>query len=230
MKTFVHLTGWVPLGLVGLVLLVLAIRLARRRGLDERNADGKVFRLQLVRTVGDVEAAVGDLGDPRRAAERRGLRVDYGFIAFYSALFLALSVLLTRRAADWGQWLGYAAGLAAIVGALSDIRENLRTERVLETRLRETTPEMVRAMAQSTRVKWAAIVAAVAALSGLFWGDGRDGAMLWFGVAFGACAAIGALALLARRLLAVYFVAIGLTLLATAVLFAFCADVFLQGF
>ena len=230
MKTFVHLTGWVPLGLVGIVLLVLAIRMARRPGLDRPNSDRKVFRLQLVRTVEDVEAAVGDLGDPRRDAERRGLRVDYGFIAVYAALFLALSALLTRRAADWGHWLGYAAGLAAIVGALSDVRENVKTKRVLETRLRETTPEIVRSMARSTRVKWAAIVATVAALNGLFWGDGRDGAMLWFGAAFGASAAIGALALLARRLLAVYFVAIGLTLLATAVLFAFCADVFLQGF
>ncbi len=223
MSLAVRLIGVVPLAVAGVPVLVELIRTWPPR--LSRHA----LRMQRVATVTELGTTVGDLGDPRREQQRRELRVDFGFIAFYLGLFVALAVLLAQR--DGAEWtvFGAAAATAAAATAGCDVAENLLTFRGLRTPLVDTTQRMVDAMRTATRVKWALVAVTVALLSTLFWGD-RAAAALAFGALWVAVAGVGVLAFFRRALLPVFFEADILTLLATLVFFAACPATFLQGY
>lgn len=64
---------------------------------------------------------------------RKGLQVDYCFIAMYWLLFVGMSVLLAGRSHRWAVWAGVIAVVCATSAAIFDVVENLSTTVLVDT-------------------------------------------------------------------------------------------------
>jgi len=153
----------------------------------------------------------------KRHGMRRGLWVDYGFIAFYWLAFVAIAVLVAHRG-GWGRWVGAAAVLAATATALLDVIENIRTFGVLaRDRPHDVLPAMqLRELRRASLTKWAASALSFALAAPLFVQHGR---IALVAVALLVLALIGFAGLRWRPLLRVFMLADGLLAAAIAVLF-----------
>src|ERR1700733_3357321 len=69
--------------------------------------------LQFARDVQDVDWILGDAPSPDREVMRVKQYVDFGFIACYTGLFLALAALVIRKG-GWRQVTGIAAGICGL--------------------------------------------------------------------------------------------------------------------
>jgi hypothetical protein len=90
--------------------------------------------------------------------------IDFGFIAAYTALFLALARLFAGNG-GWARVVGTAAMICAIATAGFDIAENEAILRILDVPLRRTTPAMINAIRGASAAKWALAGITVALLS-----------------------------------------------------------------
>ena len=112
-----------------------------------------MLALQFARDVQDVDWILGDAPSPDREVMRVKQYVDFGFIACYTALALALS-LLTVRKRGWRQVVGIAAGICGVAAGAFDVIENLAILRLLDIPLRATTPAMIQAIRTPSTAKW----------------------------------------------------------------------------
>jgi hypothetical protein len=112
-----------------------------------------VLALQFARDVQDVDWILGDAPSPDREVMRVKQYVDFGFIACYTALFLALSGLAIRKG-GWKQVTGIAAGICGLAAGVFDVLENRAILNLLDVPLRATTPAMIQAIRGPSTAKW----------------------------------------------------------------------------
>ena len=112
-----------------------------------------MLAIQFARDVQDVDWILGDAPSPDREVMRVKQYVDFGFIACYSGLFLALAVLVTRKG-GWRQVTGIAAGICALAAGVFDVLENRAILNILDVPLRATTPAMIQAIRGPSTAKW----------------------------------------------------------------------------
>jgi hypothetical protein len=112
-----------------------------------------MLALQFASDVQDVDWILGDAPSPDREVMRVKQYVDFGFIACYTALFLALSALAIRRG-GWKQVTGIAAGICGLATGVFDVLENRAILNILDVPLRATTPAMIQAIRGPSTAKW----------------------------------------------------------------------------
>ena len=133
---------------------------------------GHVAALEFARTVPDVGAIVGDVGNPNRDVMRRQLNRDFIFIAFYLVLYLLLVVVLSRTRSV-APLLIVITVAAAVCTAGFDVLENVRALRVLNIPLASLDGAQVAGILDAAVIKWTFSFVTVALLSLAFrHGDG----------------------------------------------------------
>ena len=112
-----------------------------------------MLALQFARDVQDVDWILGDAPSPDREVMRVKQYVDFGFIACYTGLFLALAALAIRKG-GWKQVAGIAAGICGVAAGVFDVLENRAILNILDVPLRATTPAMIQAIRGPSTAKW----------------------------------------------------------------------------
>jgi hypothetical protein len=120
--------------------------------------------LQFARDVQDVDWILGDAPSPDREVMRVKQYVDFGFIACYTSLLLALSAMALRKG-GWRQVTGAAAGICGVAAGVLDVFENRAILNLLDVPLRATTPAMIQAIRSPSTAKWVLAGATVVFLS-----------------------------------------------------------------
>jgi hypothetical protein len=186
---------------------------------------GRLLQVQLGRDLATVQTIVLD-GDRRRAM-RRGLYVDFAFLASYWLAFTGLAVLLAHRD-GWWRAAAAAAALGAAATMVLDILENIRTFGVLaRNRAGDVLTRMqLQELRRSSLSKWGASAVTVALLALLFLHTGR---VFWIGVALLVLAAIGVVGLFWNALLGLFMLGLAGAAGFLAVLFLVSPDTVLRG-
>ena len=109
--------------------------------------------IQFARDVQDVDWILGDAPSPDREVMRVKQYVDFGFIACYTGLSLALAALVIRKG-GWRQVTGIAAGICGLAAGVFDVLENRAILNILDVPLRATTPAMIQAIRGPSTAKW----------------------------------------------------------------------------
>jgi hypothetical protein len=135
--------------------------------LPVRGINDPVIAIQAARSITDVDWVLGNAPSPDREVMRIKQRVGFAFIGAYTALFLALALLLLRSG-GWGRIAGPAAMICALATAAFNIAENLAVLRILDVPLYETTAPMIRAIRSASFATWALAALTLALLSMLF--------------------------------------------------------------
>jgi hypothetical protein len=78
---------------------------------------------------------------------------DFGLIASYSGLALALGFLAVRKG-GWRQVTGIAGGICGVAAGVFDVLENRAILNILDVPLRATTPAMLQAIRGPSIAKW----------------------------------------------------------------------------
>jgi hypothetical protein len=188
-------------------------------------AKGQLMGVQLGRDPARVRALIAD--PQRRAAMRRGLWVDFGFLTSYWLAFVGLAILLGHRG-TWGYLVGAAAVLAATATALLDVVENVRTFGVL-ARNRPTdvvARGQVVELRRTSLAKWGCSALTVALLATTFL---QSGWVVWIGIGLLALAAIGLCGLAWNALIPLYLLVVGGAALFLAALFLCSPGTILRG-
>lgn len=168
-----------------------------------------VHRLEFVETAGDVEKLVGPLGDERRKKVQHVLRVDYAFIAAYTAFFVALAALLALYDESWTLWVAVPIAIAALLGGLLDVLENRQISKVLRLRSMDMTPLELSDLRWWARAKWFVMSLVVGALSLVFF-LGDDKLLSAVGMLWAFLGLVGMLGSVWRRGLLQVFLAVTL--------------------
>jgi hypothetical protein len=112
-----------------------------------------MLALQFARDVQDIDWILGDAPSPDREVMRVKQYVDFGFIACYTGLFLALAALVIRKG-GWRLVTGIAAGICGLAAGVFDVLENQAILNLLDVPLRATTPAMIQAIRGPSTAKW----------------------------------------------------------------------------
>lgn len=112
-----------------------------------------MLALQFARDVQDIDWILGDAPSPDREVMRVKQYIDFGFIACYTGLFLALAALAIRKG-RWKQVTGIAAGICGLATGVFDVLENRAILNILDVPLRATTPAMIQAIRTPSTAKW----------------------------------------------------------------------------
>jgi hypothetical protein len=126
-----------------------------------------MLALQFARDVQDVDWILGDAPSPDREVMRVKQYVDFGFIACYTGLLLALAALAIRKG-GWRQAIGIAAGICGLAAGVFDVLENRAILNLLDVPLRATTPAMIQAIRGPSTAKWILAGVTVVLLSSAF--------------------------------------------------------------
>ena len=177
-------TGWLAVLSIAMIALMLGKPEFSNASRPANGIDDPVLALQMATTVKDIDPILSDAPSPDRETMRLKQFLDFGFIACYAGLYLALSVLLARSF-DWGKPIAIAAAVCGLAAAMFDIVENVAILRLCATPLRETSQAMVDAIHRPSLAKWALAFAALALLSSYFFSSPR-----WTFRAVGAVSAV----------------------------------------
>jgi hypothetical protein len=139
--------------------------------------------IQFARGLEDIDAVLGDAPSPDREVLRIKLYFDFGFIASYVALFLALSLPLVRMG-GWTQVAGLVGAVCGLGAGVFDVLENMAQFRILDVPLRRTTPAMINAIRSAAAAKWW-LAAVTLALLGSYLRSPRRPARIWGAVSLG---------------------------------------------
>ena len=120
-----------------------------------------VIALELVRDLEEVRLILSDVPSQDRETMRIKTYIDFGFIASYSGLSVALALLLVRRG-GWRIAAAMIGGICGVAAGVFDVFENRAILEILDVPLRNTTPEMLNAIRGASLAKW--ILAGVAVL------------------------------------------------------------------
>jgi len=112
-----------------------------------------MLALQFARDVQDIDWILGDAPSPDREVMRVKLYADFGFIASYAGLALALAALASRKG-GWRRAAGIAAAICGVGAGVFDIFENRAILKLLDVPLRATTPAMIAAIRGPSTGKW----------------------------------------------------------------------------
>ena len=120
-----------------------------------------VLALEFVRDLEEVRLILSDVPSQDRETMRIKTYIDYGFIASYSGLSVALALLLARRG-GWRLAAAMIGGMCGVAAGLFDVLENRAILEIVDVPLRKTTPEMLNAIRGASLAKW--MLAGVAVL------------------------------------------------------------------
>jgi hypothetical protein len=129
-----------------------------------------VMGAQLSRTPAEFESYVGGPGGRRRSHLVDQLRIDFGFILAYWAVFAATSGLLAARQFSAAVWLGVVAAECGTVAALLDVAENVQTLRLAGSGApaEDEAAAVVRGMRKRALGKWFFAFLTTGLLSSIF--------------------------------------------------------------
>ena len=122
-----------------------------------------VIALELVRDLEEVRLILSDVPSQDRETMRIKTYIDYGFIASYSGLSIALALLLARRR-GWRMAAAIIGGICGVAAGLFDVFENRAILEILDVPLRNTTPSMLNAIRGASLAKWTLAGVAICAL------------------------------------------------------------------
>lgn len=114
---------------------------------------GHVVALEFARTVPDVKAIIGDMGDPNRDVMHRQLNRDFVFIGVYLVLYLLLAVALSRTRSV-PPLLIVITVAAAVCTAGFDVLENVRALKVMNLPLASLDGAQVAGILDAAVIKW----------------------------------------------------------------------------
>lgn len=157
---------------LALVVLLLGKPYFTNASRPPRGIADPAVAIQVVRSIGEVDLILSDAPSPDREAMRFKQRIDFVFIAAYSALFFTLGWLL-MRAGGWGWLAGPAAMICAAGAAVFDVMENRAILRVLDVPLYRTPPQMLAAIRSASAAKWELAGITLALLAGYFFHSPR---------------------------------------------------------
>lgn len=153
-------------GLVGWCVVFLVVLAGRpsftNASLVVRGVADPVVALQMARSADDVEAVLGDAPSPDREVMRVKQYVDFGLIAGYCGLALAICLALRRSGRGRVAWL---LGIVAALAGFNDVRENLITLRVVNLDLSQINRAMLDQLRLISMGKWAFLAAASVVLA-----------------------------------------------------------------
>jgi len=112
-----------------------------------RGIANPVIAMEMVRNVEEVDAILGSAPSPDREAMRIKQYLDFGFIACYTGLYLALARM-------FGTKIAIFAAAAGVVAAICDVVENIGILRVVNAPLDQTTQAMVDFIRTAATTKW----------------------------------------------------------------------------
>ena len=135
--------------------------------LPVRGVTDPVIAIQAARSIVDMDYVLGEPPSPDREVMRFKERIGFAFTAAYTALFLALSILLLRSAGI-GRILAPAAIVCSLAAAGFNVASNLAVLRILDLPLEETTPPMINAIRSAGFVSWTLAALALLFLSVYF--------------------------------------------------------------
>src|SRR5580692_7792024 len=159
-------------GALAVLCLVVAALLVGKpsfsnASLPVRGITDPVIAIQAARSITDVDWVLGNAPSPDREVMRIKQRLGFVFIGAYTALFLALALLLLRSG-GLGQVAGPAAMICAVATAGFNVVENLAVLRILDVPLYETTAPMIQAIRSASFATWALAAVTLALLSVFF--------------------------------------------------------------
>jgi hypothetical protein len=169
-----------------------------------------VLALQMAHDLNDVDAVLGEAPSADREVMRTKQYEDFGFIAGYACLYLALSRLLARKYPH-ARSIAIIAAIAGVGAAAFDVIENFAILRIVDVKLAATTQTMIDAVHQPAMIKWALGFIALGLLSTYFLWDRRRTAKV-VGAIDAAAGILGSIALYDNVLLvpAAGLIALGL--------------------
>jgi hypothetical protein len=133
-----------------------------------RGIPNPVVALQMARSVDEVDDVLGEAPGADREAMRVKQYIDFGFIAAYTGLYVALAEMFRTR-------LAMVAALCGIAAAIFDVIENFAILRIVDVPLRQTTQAMVDAIRHPSLAKWTLAFIATTLFAILFLGSKRIG-------------------------------------------------------
>lgn len=142
--------GWLALACVAMVAILNGKPSFSNASIAPRGIGDNVIALQVARNVKEVDSILGEAPSPDREAMRLKQYADFGFIACYVALYIALAMLFFPGA----RLISATAAASGIAAGVFDVRENLAILRVVDVPLNETTQAMVEAMRMAGLTKW----------------------------------------------------------------------------
>jgi len=122
-----------------------------------------VIALEFVQDLEEVRLILSDTPSQDRETMRIKTYIDYGFIASYSGLSVALALLLARRG-GWRMAVAIIGGVCGVAAGLFDTFENRAILAILDVPLRDTTANMLNAIRGPSLAKWMLFGVAVFAL------------------------------------------------------------------
>ncbi len=175
--------GWLAAAAIIMIVILNGAPRFSNASIPPRGIPDSGLALQVARNIGEVDAILGEAPSPDREAMRIKQYLDFGFIAVYAGLFLALGRLFASKLAALGALCGAAA-------AVCDVFENLAILRILKAPLAQTTPAMIDSIRHASLAKWTLASAAAAIFAALFL-RGKGKAMRFIGICQALAAALG---------------------------------------
>jgi len=210
------------IGVLALLVLIYALWMAFSPPLwGEAKCTGakspNILRLEFAESSEDVAGLIGEPGDDRRCIARVQIFRDNIWVATYIALFVAVSLLLTRRNCPWAKYLGRLALISGIAAGVFDWRENYYILEILRLGSNAVSSQLL-ALRGATLSKWTLIYVTMSIVAVAFFGLSRLASLIGF--VYALTAAIGLIGIWDHRVIAVaqYFVPISLLLLGLAAL------------
>ncbi len=115
--------------------------------------------VQMVRSVRELDAILGDAPSADREVLRVKQYVDFAYIASYASLLALVSIVFYR----WSRWT-VAIGIFGFIAALQDVRENLDILQLINTPLSAVTGPMISHLHLMSVIKWGAAALAIGLL------------------------------------------------------------------
>src|SRR5579883_3107726 len=160
-----RLVGWFAFACIGMILILNGAPFFTNASKPPRGIESPMVAMEVVRNVDEVDAILADAPSPDREAMRIKQYLDFGFIAAYAGLYIALAKMLRDRRAT-------VAAICGIAAATFDIVENIGILRVLDVPLRATTQGMIDAIRYPSLAKWTLVFVAAALFGAVFWKQG----------------------------------------------------------
>lgn len=153
--------GWLAVASVALIAILNGKPEFSNASVAPRGIPSSVVALEVARNVNEVDSILGEAPSPDREAMRIKQYIDFGFIACYVSLYVALAAFFRSPVAVVAAACGAAAGVP-------DVIENVAILRILDLRVRDTTQAMVDAIRYPSLAKWALAFLATALFGYLF--------------------------------------------------------------
>ena len=141
------LIGWLAVACVALIAVLNGKPEFSNASVAPRGIPSSIVALEVARNVTEVDSILGEAPSPDRETMRIKQYIDFGFIACYVSLYVALAMFFRSSVAIVAAACGLAAGIL-------DVVENVAILRLLDVRLRDTTQAMVDAIRHPSLAKW----------------------------------------------------------------------------